>query len=393
MDLDALRRRLQRDLNSLRAPQGYLRAGAPRYATLFGRDSLIAAWQMLRYDPSIAASTLRVLASYQGRRVNARSEEQPGKILHEHRFDLASRAELPDWEFPYYGSVDSTPLFLIVASEYVQATGDERILDVLWPAVEAAHRWMSSLGDANGDGYIDYERKNPQGLFHQGWKDGSGDHLRIDPLVAMVEVQGYAVAAHRGFAALARRYGEDEGAAAARDAASRLQDALNRDFWMPEAGYYGLALDGAKHLRRAITSNPGHLLLMGVVPETRLATMVSRLFRRDLWTPFGVRTHASSEPDFDPFSYHMGTIWPHDNWFVWRGLRAVHRDADAKRVREAITSAYETLGKIPEFYTCIDDQLVDLSVGDPPTRANPLQAWSIGALWDMVSADDPGVSP
>src|SRR2546422_11686792 len=117
MDLDALRQRLRRELNSLRAPEGYLRAGAPRYATLFGRDSLIAAWQMLPYDPSIAASTLRVLASYQGRRVNARSEEQPGKILHEHRFDLASRGELPDWEFPYYGSGDYTALFLIVVTE------------------------------------------------------------------------------------------------------------------------------------------------------------------------------------------------------------------------------------------------------------------------------------
>src|SRR3989475_10338718 len=136
-----------------------------------------------------------------------------------------------------------------------------------------------------GRAKIEEKEKRQKVLFRKVWRRGHRSCCGTARPVAMVEVQGYAVAAHRGFAALARRYGEDEGAAAARDAASRLQDALNRDFWMPEAGYYGLALDGAKHLRRAITSNPGHLLLMGVVPETRLATMVSRLFRHDLWTP------------------------------------------------------------------------------------------------------------
>src|SRR2546427_2924922 len=236
MDLDALRKRLRRDLNSLRAPEGYLRAGSPRYATLFGRDSLIAAWQMLSYDPSIAASTLRVLASYQGRRVNARSEEQPGKILHEHRFDPASRAELPDWEFPYYGSVDSTPLFLIVGAAYMATTEDTGFLTEMWAAFGGAYRWMREFGDVDGDGFLEYARKNPRGLFHQGWKDGSDDHLRISPPVAMVEVQGYAVMAHRGFAELAERSGEKDEADRARELADGLQSALIRAFWWAEAG-------------------------------------------------------------------------------------------------------------------------------------------------------------
>jgi len=385
MNLERLRARLAEDVERLRAPEGYLRAGSPRYFTLFGRDSLISAWQTLRYDPRIAESTLRVLASYQGRRTDPRSEEEPGKILHEHRFDPASQKELPDWGFPYYGSVDSTLLFLIVADEYGRHTGDERLAADLWPALLAAHRWMDVHGDLDGDGFIEYQRKNPHGLFHQGWKDGSVDHLRIEPPAAMVEVQGYAVAAHRAFAALAERRGQVELAREARAQAMRVGDALNRSFWMPDAGYYALALDGGKRMRRAITSNPGHLLLMGAVPDDRMAATVSRLFRDDLWTPYGVRTHATSEPDFDPFGYHLGTVWPHDNWFLYRGLRAAGFEREAGRVRDALLRAYEELKGIPELYAVVDDRLIDLSAtpkGD--TRANPLQAWSAGALIDLL---------
>src|SRR2546427_12194302 len=263
MDREALRARIWKDLDSLRAPEGYLKAGAPRYSTLFGRDSLIASWQLLSYDPSIAAATLRALASYQGRRVNRRSEEQPGKILHEHRFNRESRSELPDWKFPYYGSVDSTPLFLIVAQKYVEATGDRGLLDALWPNLAAADRWMSTFADADGDGYVEYERKNPKGLFHQGWKDGSNDHLNIRPPVAMVEVQGYVVAAHRAYADLATRMGQSAKARDALGRAETVKKAVNRDFWMPDADFFALALDGAKRPRRAIASNPGHLLLSG----------------------------------------------------------------------------------------------------------------------------------
>ena len=393
MDREALRARIWKDLDSLRAPEGYLKAGAPRYSTLFGRDSLIASWQLLSYDPSIAAATLRVLASYQGRRVNRRSEEQPGKILHEHRFDRESRSELPDWKFPYYGSVDSTPLFLIVAQKYVEATGDRRLLNALWPSLVAADGWMSTYADVDGDGYVEYERKNPRGLFHQGWKDGSDDHLGINPPVALVEVQGYTVAAKRAFGDLASRRGKERLAGDAREAASRIESALNRDFWMADAGYYALALDGKKRVRRAITSNPGHLLLAGVVPEERVAHLARRLFRDDLWTPFGVRTHSSSEPDFNPLGYHTGTVWPHDNWFLWRGLRAGGRGGDARKVRDAMLRAYEALGKIPELYAVVDGEIVDLSRGHSTTRANPLQAWSLGTLFDMLSTDDTPASP
>jgi len=395
LKLDALRARSTEDVRRLRAPEGYLRAGAPRYATLFGRDSLISAWQMLDIDPTIAAATLRILASFQGRGEDRESEEQPGKILHEHRFDAASRLELPSWKFPYYGSVDSTPLFLIVGDAYLRKTADSQLARELWGAFRSAHEWMARYGDSDHDGYLEYERTNPSGLFHQGWKDGSNDHLRISPPVALVEVQGYAYAAHRAFASLAQAQGDTVDAAAARDAAEHLRERINEDFWLEDQGFFALALDGTKRPRRAATSNPAHLLLCGVVEPRRLDRMVSRLFYSDLWTPFGVRTHASTEPDFNPLSYHLGSVWPHDNWFLYRGLLAAGREAEARRVRDALLIACDALGKIPEFYGVIDDQIIDLSRetrGRP--QANPLQAWASAGLLDMISRHpDADVSP
>jgi len=357
---------------------------------LFGRDSLISAWQTLSIDPSIASATLRILASYQGRSADAKSEEEPGKILHEHRFDVASRAELPGWKFPYYGSIDSTLLFLIVAQEYVHRTEDIRLMTDLWPAIVAAHRWVRTHGEQDVDGFITYERKNPQGLFHQGWKDGSADHLKIRPPVALVEVQGYAYAAHRGFASLAKIHGDDDQAADALEFAEHVRGRLNEVFWMPDRGFFGLALDGTKRLRRAVTSNPGHLLLCGAVEPRRIDSTIARFFRDDLWTAYGVRTHATSEPDFDARSYHCGTIWPYDNWFLYRGLLAAGRKTEANRIREALLNAYRELGRIPEFYAVVDDELVDLSSASPnaPVRANPLQAWSSAGLLDMLSRDE-----
>jgi len=389
VDGKTIRERLQKDLDRLRSPAGYLRAGAPRYSTLFGRDALISAWQTLSIDASIAAATLRALASYQGSRVNPKSEEEPGKILHEHRFDAASRAELPQWDFPYYGSVDSTLLFLIVASEYLRETKDLRLVEELWPSLVAAYRWIQFYGDVDGDDFVEYERKNPNGLFHQGWKDGSVDHLGIRPPVALVEVQGYACAAHQAFAFLAEALDRKDRVEGALQAAKRIRHRLNDVFWMEDQGFFAIALDGTKRLRRAITSNPGHLLLCGAAEPRRINPIIQRFFRDDLWTPYGVRTHATSEPDFDAMSYHQGTVWPHDNWFLYRGLLAVGRREEAERIRGALLLAYRELGKMPEHYAVVDDKLVDLSIAAPNVgvRANPLQAWASGALLDMISRD------
>lgn len=381
-----VRRELLRDLENLRDSAGYLRAGWPRYNTLFGRDSLISAWQTLSTDPSIARSTLRTLAHYQGQSLDDVSEEEPGKILHEHRFDPSAQAELPGWKFPYYGSVDSTPLFLIVASAYASRTGDRELPSTLWPAVERAHAWITKFGDIDGDGFLEYRRRNPSGLFHQGWKDGGEDHLKIPPPVALVEVQGYAVMAHRGFAQLATLVEQLPKAARARALAERLQAALPQAFWWESEGTFYLALDGGKRPRAAVTSNPGHLLISGALDDQTAKAVVARLFRKDMWTPYGIRTHASSEPDFDPYGYHTGSVWPHDNWIIYKGLRRMgfHREAD--QIREALLDAHRNLGKIPELYAVVDDSIVDLS-GSPVgrTRANPLQAWASAGLLDMIA--------
>lgn len=386
MSLRDLRQQLLADLGRLRDPEGYLRAGWPRYHTLFGRDSLVSAWQTLGLDPSIARATLRVLARHQGRAIDDLSEEEPGKVLHEHRIEPAARAEMPDWKFPYYGSIDSTPLFLVVAAAYVSRTDDRDFLRELWPAVDRAHGWIQEFGDLDRDGFLEYRRRNPHGLFHQGWKDGSSDHLRISPPVALVEVQGYAVMAHRAFAALAARLGNHREATHWEAVADDLVVTLSRAFAWPEQGTFFLALDGAKRPRDAVTSNPGHLLMAGVLEPPAADALVDRLFRRDMWTPFGIRTHASSEPDFDPYGYHLGTVWPHDNWMIWRGLRAMGYRGEADRIRDALVAAHESLRKIPELYAVVDDAIVDLSESPRSgTRANPVQAWASGGLLDMLS--------
>jgi len=385
LSLRELRRELLADLEKLRDPAGYLRAGWPRYNTLFGRDSLISAWQTLEIDPSIARATLLVLAKYQGTSIDDSSEEQPGKILHEYRFDPAAQAELPGWKFPYYGSIDSTPLFLVVASAYVARTGDRELLSHLWPAIEAAHAWMRKFGDTDGDGFLEYRSRNPRALFHQGWKDGSEDHLKISPPVALVEVQGYAILAHRGFADLAERRGMSAEAGRARELAAGLQGALARAFWWPAEGTFYLALDGAKRPRTAVTSNPGHLLITGALEQRTARSVVDRLFRNDMWTPYGVRTHATTEPDFNAYGYHMGPVWPHDNWILYKGLQSMGFHREATRIREALLNAHDTLGKIPELYAVVDDSIVDLSKSPiAGTQSNPVQAWASAGLLEMI---------
>jgi glycogen debranching enzyme len=385
LSLGELRRELLADLDRLRDLAGYLRAGWPRYNTLFGRDSLISAWQTLGIDPSIARATLLVLAKFQGHSIDDASEEEPGKILHEYRFEPAAQAELPGWKFPYYGSVDSTPLFLVVASAYLARTGDRALLSTLWPAIERAHAWMTKFGDIDGDGFLEYRSRNPRALFHQGWKDGSEDHLKISPPVALVEVQGYAIMAHRGFADMAEKSEAAAGAARARELADGLQSALARAFWWAKEGTFYLALDGAKRPRAAVTSNPGHLLVTGVLERPVARSLVGRLFRKDLWTPYGIRTHASSEPDFNPYGYHTGTVWPHDNWIIYKGLQAMGFRQEAGRVREALLNAREELGKLPELYAVVDDSIVDLSEAPVAgTQANPVQAWASAGLLEMI---------
>ena len=384
MEIARIRADLLKGLKGLRSPEGFLYAGSPRFRSLFGRDSLISSWQMLEIDPSIARATLTCLAALQGTQSNATREEEPGKILHEQRTDPVSRLELPHWDFPYFGSVDSTPLFLVLAGFYLKRTKDEALVHDLWPHLKAAYAWVAGSEDA-GAGYLRYERKNPFGLFHQGWKDGSEDHLRIRPPVAIIEAQGYAYAAYREFAAIAQRFGERKLAREADIRSAALRIRFDTDFWLP-TGEFALGLDGFGVPRAVGTSNPGHLLFTGILLPERVAPTVDRLFAADLWTPFGIRTHSGEAPDFDPCSYHAGSVWPHDNWIIAEGLREIGREREAGRIRQALIDAYRGLGRIPELYAVLDDEVVDLSESPKGSvRANPLQAWASAGLLALLT--------
>jgi glycogen debranching enzyme len=385
VNIAEIKRRLLQDIEKLKTAEGYLNAGYPSYNTLFGRDSLISAWQMLKIDSSITKATLQILAKYQGKTTNPRAEEESGKILHEHRFDPKKQAELPEWDFPYYGSVDSTPLFIILAGKYFQQTSDRTFLLKIWGNIIDAFNWIKNYGDIDGDGYVEYERKNPNGLFHQGWRDGVEDHLKIKPPVAIVEVQGYVYAAYRSLATLARNLGENNVSKEALARAKALRKKFNKDFWMEEENYFALALDGEKRQRKAITSNPGHLLFTGIVAEDKTKPLVSRLFQPDLWTHYGIRTHSARDLDFDPYSYHMGSVWPHDNWIIYKGLRNLGFNLHADKIKKALLRAFRELGKIPELYAVVNDKIVDLSVSRmKDASANPLQAWASAGLLEMI---------
>jgi glycogen debranching enzyme len=387
VNVGRIKRRLLNDINELKAPEGYLKAGYPRYNTLFGRDSLISAWQMLPIDPSVARATLQVLAKYQGKIIDPRAEEEPGKILHEHRFDPKEQAKLPEWNFPYYGSVDSTPLFIILADRYFQQTSDRAFLLKNWDNIKAAFNWIITYGDVDGDGYVEYERKNPYGLFHQGWRDGIDDHLKITPPVAIVEAQGYIYAAYQSIISLGKKLGHDDVSNQAFSRAQALRRKFNTDFWIEKEKYYVLALDGAKNQRKAITSNPTHLLFTGIVAKDKINPLVSRLFQPDLWTPYGLRNHSSKEPDFDPLSYHCGSIWPHDNWIAYHGLETLGLTSYANLIKKALLKAYVQLGKIPELYTVMKEKIVDLSNCETKgVSANSLQAWASAGLLEMLWA-------
>jgi predicted glycogen debranching enzyme len=386
MNILEIKRTLLEEIRRLKSAKGYLNAGYPRYNTLFGRDSLISSLQMLTIDPSIARATLSTLAKYQGKKVNPKAEEEPGKILHEFRFDPKSQSQLPKWGFPYYGSVDSTPLFINVATEYFRRTRDENFLSQIWDNILAAFDWIKDYGDKDDDGYVEYERMNPFGLFHQGWKDGVENHLKINPPVAVVEAQGYIYAAYKQLVFLCRKLSRNKVSREAETRSVDLKKRFNEDFWMQKERYFALALDGQKKQRKAITSNPGHLLFTGIVASDKIMPVVSRLFKSDIWTPYGIRTLSEKEPDFDPYSYHMGSVWPHDNWIIYKGLIQLGLKLHAERVKKALVGAFKELGKIPELYAVVNNRIIDLSQVEG-VWANPTQAWSSAGLLEMIWKD------
>ncbi len=371
---EQIKESLLRELDTLRDPRGFINAGLPRFNRLFGRDSLITAWQLLEIDPSVCRKTLQILAKLQGDESDPIREEEPGKILHE--TDDKPHPERPKTlPFPYYGSVDATPLFIIIAAFYFEKTGDKALIRGLWPHLRAAAKWIINWGDIDNDGFVEYARKG-KGLLHQGWKDGTRDHLKIEPPVAIVEEQGYAYLALKKMITLARIAGA--GSNLYDRKANQLKKDFNRRFWIEREQFFALALDGNKKQRRAITSNPGHLLFTGIAEKRHLDPLIRRLFAPDLWTPFGIRTLSTNDPDFDPRGYHLGAIWPHDNWIIAQGLAKVGAQAKYQQVQDAITNAYKELGYIPEFYGYANGKLIQV-----PSACHP-QAWATAAVLNFL---------
>jgi glycogen debranching enzyme len=384
--------RAWRDLHLLatETPDGFVPyAGIPWFVAAFGRDSLITALQTLPFFPALARGTLRFLARHQGTIDDAFTDQEPGKILHEYRRgELAACREIPF--IPYYGSVDATPLFLIVLSEYVRWTADLGLARDLWPAAERALAWIEAYGSLLHDGYLWYGRRSPVGLSNQGWKDSqdaimhaTGDLAR--PPVAVVEAQGYCYAALLGAAELARTLGQGERAPALQARAEWLREGFEAAFWMPEAAFYALALDGERQPCRVITSNPSHCLLTGIVGETRAQTVAQRLMAEDMFTGWGIRTLSARERLYNPMSYHNGSVWPHDTAMAALGMRRYGLTEPFLTLATALFQAVLHFegARMPELFCGFPRRLRE-SPTRYPVACSP-QAWSAGVVFQLVA--------
>ncbi len=359
-------------------------AGLPWFMAVFGRDSLITSYQALPFAPQLARTTLQALASRQATEMDDFRDAEPGKILHELRFgELTYFRERP--QSPYYGSADSTPLFLILLDEYERWTGDAALVAQLEPQARAALEWVERYGDLDGDGYIEYQRRNrDSGLVNQCWKDSWNSIVHPDGRLASqprgtCELQGYAYDARVRTARLAREiWGDVPLAERLEHDAAALKTRFNTDFWVEAPGFFALALDGQKNRVPTLTSNMGQLLWTGIVEDSRVDAVVQHLMADPLFSGWGVRTLATGQDAYNPLSYHDGTVWPHDNALIAAGLARYGRRDEAGRVAQSVLEATPYFGhRLPEVFAGYSRADTQFPV-QYPTACSP-QAWASGA--------------
>jgi glycogen debranching enzyme len=390
---NSLLSRGMRDLRALLTPTRHgnlVAAGIPWFVAPFGRDALLTCHQTLMLNPDLTRGTLEVLAAFQADEVDEWRDAQPGKILHELRQgELAGAGVIP--HTPYYGSIDSTPLWLLLLGTYYRWTGDLEFCRKLLPNVERALAWIADYGDRDGDGFLEYQRSSPRGLVNQGWKDshdsiGHVDGKLAEGPIALAEVQGYVYMAKLRMAEVFEALGNAPRAATLRGEAASLRAAFNQHFWVESEQFFAMALDGDKRQVAAISSNPAHGLYCGIVDQEKAGPMARRLLAPDMFSGWGVRTLSKSAAAYNPMSYHNGSIWPHDNAIIGAGLK---RYGFAKATNRLATAMFEMAVtvddmRLPELFCGFTRRSPNRPVAYP-VACSP-QAWAAGAPFLLLQA-------
>lgn len=381
--------RAEQDVYLLRQTFGKgkaLSAGVPWFSTLFGRDSIIAASQILILDPTIARETLNILAHYQGKVEDDWREEEPGKILHELRLgEMARCQEIP--HTPYYGTVDATPLWLMLYAEYYAWTHDQETLDNLWPNALAAMEWIDR--NCKETGYLSYERRSQRGLVNQGWKD-SGNCIvnrkgqMAEGAIALCEVQAYIYSAKIRLSEIARMKKRVDLADRWQEEARELKIRFNRDFWVEDQDFCALALDGEGNQVDSITSNPGHCLHLGLLFPEKAYSVAERLQAPDMFNGWGIRTLSSLSPAYNPMGYHIGSVWPHDNALIALGLRSLGLVDQALELSQGLIdmTLQQPYQRPPELF-CGYDRIEGSGPVQYPVACSP-QAWATGSIFQLI---------
>lgn len=363
-------------------------AGIPWYCAIFGRDSLLTAYEMLPWLPELAKGTLKILAKYQAKDFDDFTDSEPGKILHELREgEMAKTREVPF--IPYYGSVDATALFVILAWEYLKVTGDRAFIKEIWDNIVMASAWLEKYGDLDGDGFLEYITRSPLGLRNQGWKD-SHDAIHhkngelAEPPIAVVEAQGYKYMAYLALSEMCFEMGDLESSKYYEAAAARLRERFNRLFWMEDEQYYCIALDKEKRQCKVISSNPGHCLFSGIIFKKRAHKVVKRLMGSEMFSGYGIRTLSEREFLYNPMSYHNGSIWPHDCAIIAEGMVKYGYKTEALKVFKGILEAVSFFQdyRVPELF-CGFKKEKEKGPVPYPVACSP-QAWSAASVFLML---------